>query len=88
MGLLAMMSWIAFISLQLGIINLVPVPVFDGGQIMVLALEGAARRDFSPKFKQILMQIGFVIFIFLIVFIILNDVVKRLPNGWDSLIPF
>ncbi|NOR16062.1 MAG: RIP metalloprotease RseP, partial [Candidatus Aminicenantes bacterium] len=33
MGMLAMMSWIAFISLQLGIINLVPVPVFDGGQI-------------------------------------------------------
>jgi len=88
MGLLAMMSWIAFISLQLGIINLVPVPVFDGGQIMVLALEGAARRDFSPKLKQIIMQIGFAIFIFLIVFIILNDVVKRLPNGWDSLIPF
>jgi len=88
MGLLAMMSWIAFISLQLGIINLVPVPVFDGGQIMVLALEGAARRDFGPKLKQIIMQIGFAIFIFLIVFIILNDVVKRLPNGWDSLIPF
>ncbi len=88
MGLLAMMSWIAFISLQLGIINLVPVPVFDGGQILVLGLEGAARRDFSPKLKQIIMQIGFAIFIFLIVFIILNDVAKRLPNGWDSLIPF
>jgi regulator of sigma E protease len=88
MGLLAMMSWIAFISLQLGIINLVPVPVFDGGQILVLGLEGMARRDFSPKVKQVIMQIGFAIFIFLIVFIILNDVVKRLPNGWDSLIPF
>jgi regulator of sigma E protease len=88
MGLLAMMNWIAFISLQLGIINLVPVPVFDGGQILVLGLEGAARRDFGPKLKQIIMQIGFAIFIFLIVFIILNDVVKRLPNGWDSLIPF
>jgi regulator of sigma E protease len=88
MGLLAMISWIAFISLQLGFINLFPVPVFDGGQILVLSLEGAARRDFSPKLKQVIMQIGFAIFIFLIVFIILNDVVKRLPNGWDSLIPF
>jgi len=88
MGLLAMMSWIALISLQLGIINLFPIPVLDGGQILVISLEGIFRRDFSPKIKQIVMQIGFAIFIVLIVFVILNDVAKRLPNGWDSLIPF
>jgi regulator of sigma E protease len=88
MGLLALMSWIALISLQLGIINLFPIPVLDGGQILVILLEGLFRRDFSPKVKQIVMQIGFAIFIVLIVFIILNDVVKRLPNGWNSLIPF
>ncbi len=88
MGFLAMLNWIAFISLQLGIINLFPVPVFDGGQILVLGLEGAARKDFPAKVKQVIMQIGFVIFIFLVVFIILNDVVKRLPNGWASIFPF
>ncbi len=88
MGFLAMLSWIGFISLQLGIINLFPIPVFDGGQIFVLALEGLFRRDFSPKVRQIWMQIGFVIFVFLIVFIILNDIVKRMPNGWESLIPW
>jgi regulator of sigma E protease len=88
MGFLAMLNWIAFISLQLGIINLFPVPVFDGGQILVLGLEGAARRDFPAKVKQVIMQIGFAIFIFLVVFIILNDVVKRLPNGWASILPF
>jgi regulator of sigma E protease len=88
MGVLAMLNWIAFISLQLGLINLFPVPVFDGGQILVLGLEGAARRDFPAKVKQVIMQIGFAIFIFLVVFIILNDVVKRLPNGWGSLLPF
>ncbi|MFC2169485.1 RIP metalloprotease RseP [Acidobacteriota bacterium] len=88
MGFMMMLGWIALISLQLGIINLFPIPVLDGGQIFVLALEGIFRRDFNPKVKQILMQIGFIIFIFLIVFVILNDVAKRLPNGWDSLIPF
>ncbi len=88
MGFIAMLNWIAFISLQLGIINLFPVPVFDGGQILVLSLEGAARKDFPAKAKQIIMQIGFAIFIFLVVFIILNDVVKRLPNGWGSILPF
>jgi regulator of sigma E protease len=88
MGFMTLIWWIAFISLQLGIINLIPIPMFDGGHIMVLGLEGLFRRDFSVKVKQIIMQIGFVLIIMLFVFIILNDVVKRLPNGWDSLIPF
>jgi regulator of sigma E protease len=88
MGILALMGWIAFISLQLGIINLFPIPVLDGGQILVLLLESIFRKDFSIKVKQVIMQIGFAMFIFLIVFVILNDVVKRLPNGWASLWPF
>lgn len=83
-GFIAMMSFIAFISLQLGIINLFPIPVFDGGQILVLSLEGLSRRDFSPKIKQVVMMIGFAIFIFLIVFVVLNDVARTLPNGWES----
>ncbi len=88
MGFFSLLSWIGLISLQLGVINLFPIPVFDGGQIFVLALEGLFRRDFSPKIRQIWMQVGFVIFVFLIVFIILNDVVKRMPNGWQSIIPW
>ncbi|MBS3819336.1 RIP metalloprotease RseP [bacterium] len=88
MGFMAMVGWIAIISLNLGIINLFPIPVLDGGQIFVLMFEGLLRRDFSPKVKQIVMQIGFVIFIFLIVFVVLNDLVKMLPQGWESLIPW
>lgn len=86
LGFFAMLSFMAFVSLQLGIINLFPIPVFDGGQILVLTLEGMFRRDFSLKVKHIVMQIGFVIFIFLLVFLILNDVVRNLPNGWESLL--
>ncbi len=88
MGFLAMMSWIALISLQLGIINLFPIPILDGGQILVLMVEGIIRRDLSPKVKQVIMQIGFAMFIFILVFAILNDVVKRLPHGWESLLPW
>lgn len=88
MGFLAFISWIGFISLQLGVFNLFPIPVFDGGQLFVLILEGIFRRDFSPKARQIWMQVGFVIFIILVGFILLNDIVKRLPNGWKSLVPF
>lgn len=88
LGFLAMLSWIALISLQLGVINLFPIPVLDGGQILVLMIEGIIRRDLHPRVKQIIMQIGFAIFIFIIVFAILNDVVKRLPHGWESLLPW
>jgi regulator of sigma E protease len=88
MGWMALLGWIAIISLQLGVLNLFPIPVFDGGQIFVLIVEGIVRRDLGPKARQIWMQIGFVIFIALIVFVLLNDIVKRLPNGWSSLVPF
>lgn len=83
-GFISTLSFIAFVSLQLGVINLFPIPVFDGGQILVLGLEGAFRRDFSPKVKQVVMMIGFAIFVFLLGFLILNDVARNLPNGWES----
>jgi len=88
MGWMALLSWIAVISLQLGILNLFPIPVFDGGQIFVLIVESVFRRDLGPKARQVWMTIGFVIFIFLIVFVVLNDFVKKLPNGWGSVLPF
>lgn len=88
MGWIPLMGWIAIISLQLGILNLFPIPVFDGGQIFVLLVESVFRRDLGPKARTVWMQIGFVIFVALITFVVLNDIVKRLPNGWNSLIPF
>jgi regulator of sigma E protease len=88
MGWVALLSWIAVISLQLGVLNLFPIPVFDGGQIFVLGIESIFRRDLGPKARQIWMSIGFVIFVALIVFVVLNDIVKRLPHGWGSLVPF
>jgi regulator of sigma E protease len=88
MGFIPLLSWIALISLQLGVINLFPIPVFDGGQLFVLIIEGIFRRDLGPKARQIWLQIGFVIFVLLLGFLILNDIVKRLPHGLKSLWPF
>jgi regulator of sigma E protease len=88
MGWLPLLGWIGVFSLQLGILNLFPIPVFDGGQIFVLIVESVIRRDLGPKARQIWIQIGFVIFVALIVFVLLNDIVKLLPNGWRSLVPF
>jgi len=88
MGWQTLLGWIAVISLQLGVLNLFPIPVFDGGHIFVLVVESIVRRDLGPKARQVWMSIGFVIFVLLIGFVLLNDLVKMLPNGWNSLNPF
>mgnify|MGYP002260499388 CR=1 FL=1 len=80
--------FMAVININLGVLNLLPIPLLDGGQIFVLAVEGLRRKDLSPKARQIWLQVGFVMFVALLVFVILNDIVKYLPNGWSSLIPF
>ena len=49
LGWIALFSLMASISLNLGLLNLMPIPVLDGGHIFIMALEGLARRDFSMR---------------------------------------
>jgi regulator of sigma E protease len=79
---------IAFISLQLGIVNLFPIPGLDGGHLLIFTIEAIIRRDLNQKFKNILLYAGFAFLISLMVFIVLNDIAKTLPKGWQSLLPF
>jgi regulator of sigma E protease len=69
---------LAFISLQLGIINLLPIPVLDGGHILILAIEGAVRRDLSEKVKERVIQAGMVFLLAFFAIIIYLDVMKAL----------
>jgi regulator of sigma E protease len=79
---------IAFISLQLGLVNLFPIPALDGGHLMIYSLEAIIRKDFSQKVKGILMNIGFALLMALMAFVILNDFAKMLPHGWKSIFFF
>jgi regulator of sigma E protease len=90
LGFMKLLWFVGFLSLQLGVINLLPIPFLplDGTQIFILGLEGIMRRDLGPKLKQVWTQIMFAVFMFLFVFLILNDLVRRLPHGWKSLMPF
>jgi len=65
LGLQAFLNFLAFISLQLGIFNLLPIPVLDGGHILTLLIEAVMRRDLSMRIKERVLQVGFV---FLLVF--------------------
>ena len=76
MGLVALMSLLSMISLNLGILNLLPIPVLDGGHIAILALEGVSRRDFSLRAKERLLLVGFVALMMLMVTVIYNDLTR------------
>jgi len=71
----------AAISLNLGIFNLLPIPILDGGMITVLLLESLIRRDISIAVKERIVQVGLVFLMMLFAFVIYNDILKSLPPG-------
>jgi regulator of sigma E protease len=75
-GWIQLFSLMAMISLNLGLLNLMPIPVLDGGHIFILALEGLARRDFSMKVKEKMLLAGFVLLVMLMVTVIYNDLMR------------
>jgi regulator of sigma E protease len=75
-GMLQLFSLMAMVSLNLGLINLMPIPVLDGGHIAILALEGVSKRDFSIKVKEKMLVAGFVVLLMLIVTVIYNDLTR------------
>lgn len=78
LGWQALFSFMAMISLNLGLLNLMPVPVLDGGHIMILAVEGASRRDLSVRVKERVLLVGAAMIILLMVTVIYNDVARLL----------
>jgi regulator of sigma E protease len=79
-GPLAVISLMVLISVNLGILNLLPIPILDGGNILLLTLEGIRRRDFSLAFKERFVQVGFVFLLVLFAYVMYNDVVRMLPT--------
>jgi regulator of sigma E protease len=75
-GWIQLFSLMAMISLNLGLLNLMPVPVLDGGHIAILALEGLSRRDFSMRVKEKMLLAGFVLLLMLMVTVIYNDLAR------------
>ena len=75
-SLFALFNFMAMISLNLGLVNLLPIPVLDGGHIFIMALEGVARRDFSIRVKEKMLLAGFVLILMLMVTVIYNDLTR------------
>jgi len=76
LGWVALFSLMATLSLNLGILNLLPIPMLDGGHILIMMLEGIARRDFSMQVKEKMLLAGFVVILLLMVTVIYNDLTR------------
>ncbi len=70
------MHLMAIISVNLGILNLLPIPILDGGHIAMLGIEGIRRRDLSLRVKERFLQLGFMLLMLLFVVVMYNDVMR------------
>lgn len=77
----------AAISLNLGIMNLLPIPVLDGGVIAIILLETVIRRDLSLPIRERITQVGVVMLILLAVVVTYNDIIKTLPASLEKYFP-
>ncbi len=80
-GVRSLIWLMGLISLQLGIFNLLPIPILDGGHLTIIAFETAIRRDLPMKVKERILEIGFVLLILLMVVVLYNDILKILPES-------
>jgi len=79
-GWLPLLAFMSLISLNLGLFNLFPFPILDGGMILMLLVEGLMRRDISQPIKERIYQAAFVCLILFAGIVIFNDVMKALPG--------
>ena len=80
-GFKYLLHLMGFISISIAVMNLMPIPILDGGQILILAVEGVIRRDLSLRLKEVISQVGFVMILLLMFVVIWFDLVKSLPAG-------
>ncbi len=80
-GPVAYIHLMAMVSLNLAIFNLLPIPILDGGVILLLLVEMLMRRDLSLSVKEAVFKLGFVFLMMVVAFVLYNDISKILPAG-------
>lgn len=79
-GLPTLLEFMAVISLNLGLLNLLPIPILDGGHILMLAIEGILRRDLSITVKERFVQVGLVFLLGIFAFVMYSDILKAVQS--------
>ncbi|HET9838857.1 MAG TPA: RIP metalloprotease RseP [Candidatus Angelobacter sp.] len=84
LGLIVLLEFMCLISLNLAIFNLLPIPILDGGLMLMLLVEGIMRRDIKQEIKERVYQAAFVFLVLFAAVVIYNDVAKTLPSRTSS----
>jgi len=79
-GVHSVIQFLAFLSINLGIINLFPVPILDGGHLLLFAIEAVLGRPLSTRTREGAQQVGLVIIITLMIFAMYNDLARLIPH--------
>ncbi|MGB9720343.1 MAG: RIP metalloprotease RseP [bacterium] len=75
-GIENLLSLLSVISINLGLVNLFPIPALDGGHIVIAIIEGIRQKRFSKKTRFVIQQIGFTIILLLIIYVTFNDLTR------------
>ncbi|MBI4532131.1 MAG: RIP metalloprotease RseP [Candidatus Latescibacteria bacterium] len=73
-GIGELFGFMAFLSINLGFFNLLPIPVLDGGHLLFLGIEAVIRRPLPLRQREIVQQIGAILLIFLVIYVTFNDI--------------
>src|SRR5205823_1674849 len=79
-GFAAILSWAALLSASIGLLNLFPIPLLDGGHLLFYAIEAVRGRPLSDRAQEYGFRVGLAIVVFLMLFATYNDIVQ-----WGSL---
>ncbi|MEM7480649.1 MAG: RIP metalloprotease RseP [Acidobacteriota bacterium] len=80
-GFKSLIHLMGFLSISIGMVNLLPIPILDGGQILMLLVESGIRRDLPMRLKEAFAQVGFVMILLLMAVVLYFDLAKNLPLG-------
>ena len=73
---------VSFITINLGVMNLLPIPALDGGRLIFLLIELVRRKPINPQYEGYVHFAGFVLLMGLILFVTFGDIQRLISGGW------
>jgi regulator of sigma E protease len=83
-GIVAVLQLMAVLNVSLAIVNLLPMPLFDGGHILIFFIEQIKKKQLSEKTDDFLTRLGFVVIGLIVLFVFYNDIVKFGSKIWGK----